>query len=62
MSSEMLYNVPFLYIYLYIYIYIYICIYYTHVITSRKLFKEMWQLTKVTAEMKPDSEQTMKLK
>ena len=35
---------------------------YTHVITSRKiLVKEMWQLTKAMAEMKPDTEQTMKL-
>ena len=57
MSSEILYNVPFLYMYFYIYIYIYI-----YMITSRKLLKETWQLTKATAEMKPDTEQTMKLK
>ena len=35
---------------------------YTHVITSRKIrLKQTWRLTKTVAEMKPDTEQTMKL-
>ena len=35
---------------------------YTHVITSRKIqLKQTWRLTKAMAEMKPDTEQTMKL-
>ena len=42
-----------------------ICIslfHYTHVITSRKFqLKQMWRLTKAIAEMKSDTEQTMKL-
>ena len=55
----------YMYVYMCIYIYIYIYIYYnryTHVITSRKFqLKLTWQLTMAIAEVKPDTEQTMKL-
>ena len=35
---------------------------YTHMITATKFrLKQMWRLTKVVAEMKCDTEQTMKL-
>ena len=35
---------------------------YTHVITSRTIrIKHTWRLTKAMAEMKPGTEQTMKL-
>ena len=58
--------------YIYIYIYMYICLVmnnicissfrYTHVITSRTIrIKQTWRLTKAMAEMKPGTEQMMKL-
>ena len=61
-----------MYIYIYIYLSIYLSIYmntifinsfrYTHVIISTKLrLKQTWRLTKAIAEMKCDTEQTMKL-
>ena len=44
-----------------VYEYIYIYIRYTHVITSTKIrCKQTWRLTKAIAEMKRDTEQTMK--
>ena len=52
-------------IYIYIYIYIYVYIYKnhcTHMITSRKFqLKQTWLLKKGIAEMKLDTEKTMKL-
>ena len=65
-SSIHIYNIC-IYIYIYIYIFIYQSIFissfrYTHVITSRKIrLKQTWRLTKAMTEIKPDTEQTMKL-
>ena len=62
MYLYIMYICSYMYICTHTYIYTHIYTRYTHVITSTKFrLKQTWRLTKAIAEMKCDTEQTMKL-